>query len=623
MPKLVTAHDGDTLCGIAMGNGFLNCDPLRADGANAAFLNRALAAGDVVTVPDIAPKTTPHATTQIHKFLKKNSPPVSIRIVHGSPDKKYLEDSTIRTLNVANYVPDAGGLQGQANAFPTGFGFSKLGDEDLDSFKVEVVDPAASGIIKAKLEALQPVYKPDGTIDRHQPFTSADAADRRIDDLECNQVTTGHVAFRSRYLRLVVDKIDKLNKQYLMVTDMVAAGDPKVEILDQNVRATYVVQECNAASNKCQVTFDAEIARGKAFDAAVRVMRAAPTGVVETVEGGPGDNGSVKLADMRKRMQTFVRRAWAQAHVKPKIVTLQTMDLPSDMITASDATGLPAKGNQLGTAIPGQVGFTLSVQRFGGPANSTHVIAPFNIPAGTTPENTAKLIKAKIEAFPGLTATPSINHPEFGDPDGSCDLLISDSQKGRITITNMNANQDEDQKVAAVGLTMTVQFRNSNDDYHAGHPEERCLIKQLDTPGDVVIDIAVVDVVPGTRGFTMTEQKTMILNRQPVSGMKNAIMLPKIAGDSSTTNPFSLPHELGHVLTDNANHSSTATELMVSGTTPTSSNFATDSKRLIEHAPAANNWDIDVQNANGSISTQAGKLNATAHVNTTSQHLLH
>jgi len=293
------------------------------------------------------------------------------------------------------------------------------------------------------------------------------------------------------------------------------------------------------------------------------------------------------------------------------------------MITVSDATGLPAKGNQLGTAIPGQVGFTLSVQRFGGLANSTHVIAPFNIPAGTTPENTAKLIKAKIEAFPGLTATPSINHPETGDPDGSCDLLISDAQGGRITITNMNANQDEDQKVLAVGLTMTVPFRNAADNYHVGGPQQRCIVKQLDTPGDVVLDIQVVDVVPGTRGFTVPERKTFITNRQPVSGVKNAIILPNISADSTTQNPFSLPHELGHILTDEGLHSSTVTELMNTPTSGTSSAFATDTKRLIEHAPNANNWQVQIQNADGSVGSQNTRLNATVHINTTSNHLLH
>ncbi|HWB96345.1 MAG TPA: hypothetical protein VG672_06575, partial [Bryobacteraceae bacterium] len=484
MPTLVTARDGDTLCGIAMEKGFLNCDPLRAEAANAPFLTRALRAGDVVTVPDKAGKTTNHTTSQIHRFVKKNSPPVSIRIVHGSPDKKYLEDDTVNTLNIANYVPDAGGLQGlrtAGNTFPTGFGFNRLGHEDLDSFKVEVVDPAASGTVHVKLEALRPFYRADGTIDHHDTFAGvADEADRRIDALECKQVTTGHVAFRSRYLRLVADKVDHINNdQYLLVTDMADVGDPKVEILDQNVRASYVVQSCNAASNKCQVTFTAEVNRGRAFDVAIRVMRAAPTGVIETVPGGPGDDGIVKLADFRKRMQTFVRRVWAQSHIKPNIVTLQTMDLPSDSITVSDGTGLPARGNQTGSAAPGQVGFTVSVQRFGGLASTVHVVAPFNIPAGSTPLQTANLIKARIDALPGLTATASINNPETGDPDGSCDVFIRDAQNGRITITNMNANQDQDQAVIATSLGMTIHFRNADDNYHVGHPEQRTLVKQL------------------------------------------------------------------------------------------------------------------------------------------------
>jgi hypothetical protein len=625
VPKVVIARDGDTLCGLAMAAGFLNCDPVRLEAANSTLLSRTLRAGDSVTIPDIKLKATSSPTTKIHKFVKKNSPPVSIRFVHGSPDKKYLEDFTTTVLNVSNYVTDKGGLQGD-KTFPTGFGFDPKGHEDEDSFKVEVVDPTASGKVIVLLEALRAFYAAGGSLDHHDTFSGlTDGSVRKIPSLECQQVRAGHVAFRSKYLRLVVDNVDQKD-QTLLVTDLVEGGDRQVEILDQNVRATYVVKACNAAGPgmKCQVTAVVPLHRGRFVDLAVRVLRATPSGVTERTPGGTGDDGSVKLADVRKRIDTFVRRCWAQAHIKPRIVRLQTMDLPSNMITVADANGLPSKGNKPGNVLPGQIGFTVNVQRFHGAANSTHIVPPFNVPAGSTPEQTANLIRAEIEKFPGLTATPSRNAPETGDPDGSCDVLISDASAGRITITNMIAvaDQDEDQRVEAVSLGMTVPFRNAFSDYHVGHPEQRNLVKVLDTPGDVVIDIAVVDSVPGVRGFTVPEQKSLNANRQPVSGVKNSIIMPKISTDATTNNPFSLPHEIGHILTDEGLHARPATELMTGAGTSATSSTINDSKRMLEHKPSADNWDIMIQNANGSVGQGVEKRNATDHVNTTSAHLL-
>jgi len=626
MSHIVNGADGDTLCGIAIDNGFLNCDPLRAEAANSGLLNRALAAGDVVTVPDLRAKDFSRATERRHRFVKRTAPPVSVRFVHGSPDKKYLEDVTLTVLNVSNYVTDKGGLQGNL-VFPNSFGFNQAGHEDADSFKVEVVDPAASGSVNAVVEALRPVLRADGSIDHHTAFAGVpDANDRKIDPLECKQVKTGHVAFRSRYLRLVVDSVDKaaLPNQTVMVSDAVNAGDLAVEILDQNVQATYVLQRCNARAPqfRCQVTANVPLERGRSMSLSIHVLRPAASGVVERTPGGPGDNGAVTLATIKQRVDTFVRRYWAQAHVRPKMVTLETVDLPSNMITIADATGLPAKGNRAGAVTPGQIGFTIRVQRFGGGANSVHPIPAFNVPAGSTPTQTANLVKAAVEAIPGLTATPSPNSPETGDPDGSCDVLLSVAGGGRITVTNMiaAASQDEDQKVAAVSVGMTVPFRNSFANYHVGHPEQRNLVKALDT-GDNVLDIHVVNVVPGVRGFTVPEHKHVNANRQPVSGLRNTIIMPVISTDASANNPFSFPHEMGHIMTDNGLHSTVNTELMKSGTDGASTAI-TDSKRIVEHAPNADNWETFVQNADGSVAQGPLRANATEIVNTVSGHLL-
>ena len=114
MPTQVTASTGDCLCVIAMQSGFLNCQPLRDDPGNAAFLNRPLQDGDVVTVPDIRPRNDSKSTDATHTFQQLNSPPVSIRFVHGSPDKHYLEDTTTTVLNVSNFRTDKGGADAKS-----------------------------------------------------------------------------------------------------------------------------------------------------------------------------------------------------------------------------------------------------------------------------------------------------------------------------------------------------------------------------------------------------------------------------------------------------------------------------------------------------------------------------
>src|SRR5579885_3447371 len=129
------------------------------------------------------------------------------------------------------------------------------------------------------------------------------------------------------------------------------------------------------------------------------------------------------------------------------------------------------------------------------------------------PRSRPALIQQSVQGIPGVTATVSPNPPEVGDPDGTCDVLFREASGGRITITNLTplASQDADQKVAAIGLTMVVNRRNADDNYHVGHPEQRNLVKSLDTPGDVVIDVTVIDAFPSATlmGFTVPELKNL------------------------------------------------------------------------------------------------------------------
>jgi hypothetical protein len=433
------------------------------------------------------------------------------------------------------------------------------------------------------------------------------------------------------------------------MVDAAAAADPtgnsadavamrRVEILDQDIRASYVLDKCPAASPqaKCSISTTATIGRGLSVDLAVRVLRATATGVVESAINGPGDDGIVKLADIRRRIEMFCRRVWAQSHVKCKITRLETVDLPSDMITVGDINPNPSSGVSAAGGGQGEIGFTIDVQRFGRSPDSTHVVVAFQVPAGNTPEDTANLIASHVNALPGVRARVSVNPAEVFNsilnPDGtttdrqSADVLFTDLVSGgRITITNLTGipNQDSAQIVEISSLTPDLSIRNGNDDYHVGHPEERALYKPLDT-GDQVIDLYVLRSFsgrPNLLGFTVPECKEMNGNRRLMSGMMNTIVMRRDSADGTSNQPFALPHEIGHVLLDNSLHADSNHQLMFA--TAINNGNVQDPKRLIGRTPPANNWDHDLQNPNGSVGSQRVKLNAVDRVRTTSAHLLH
>lgn len=639
MPS-VRAQPGDTLCSIAIAHGFADCAPLRAEAGNAAIINHAthpgqVQPGDTVIVPEPSTGSTTGGSTARHRFRRRRVPAPTIRFVHGSPDLPYQDDPTLRELSVSNLITDRAGDNDGSTAWVdhTHRRFDADAHADQDTFKVEVLDLHGGNADKTvQIEALRPQYDPgSGALNGHTEFpgdiaTAGTERNRRSLTATASR-QGGSRCFRTGYLRLVVDDIDRAARadQTLLTTDMVAAGDRQVEILDQDVRASYTLDSCTAtpASARCRVSTTLPIGRGQTVQLFVNVLRGAATGVTETTPGGPGDDGVVNLADIRQRIDTFCRRYWAQAHVRFTITHLATVDLPSDMLTVADATGNLAIGINAGATGIGRIGFTLRVNRFGAATNSTHVVAPIDVLPLNTPEQTAQRIKAAIDALPNLSATVSVNNPETGDVFGSADIQIQDAAGGRITITNVTpaAQQDSSQTVQAVSLTLNVRRRNSFADYHVGHPEQRNLVKALDS-GDQVIDIAVVNtLVPGSRGFTVPEHADFNANRQTVSGVRNSIIMPVIAANASANNPFSLPHEIGHILTDNGLHSTTNSQLMRSGTSAASTAVG-DSKRICERLPTANNWQTMVQNADGSLGNTTVRLNAVDRVNTTSGDLL-
>jgi hypothetical protein len=629
MASTVTAKDGDTLCTIAINNGFENCLKLRDIDANSAYKTRPLKAGDTVTLPDLNPSENDRPTDNSHKFQIKNRQ-VGIRFVHGSASLPYDQDLTLNELNVSNFTTTLAGVtEGAQLPAASQAHYDANADVDTDAFKVELIESRPpSATLEVIVEPLLPTYDSGGTLSGHKNF---DGDPKSASTVRGARALVGQAykmegkRFRTGYLRLVVDTFDQKSRkqQTVVVTDNVSNNDNQTEILDQDIRATYVLKDCpvSDADSKCRVETTAPLNRGKVVNIAIHVIRDPPTGVVETTPGGPGDNGVVDLKEIQGRIDTFCRRYWAQDQVKFKTILTQTVDLPSNILTVADLTGATATGHVSGGTTAGQVGFTVNVQRFGNGQDLNQDVSPITVNPSATPEATANDIANAINAISGLSAKVSVNPAEVRQGSGasqlgSADILITDSQKGRVTITNLSAAtvQDQTQTVSVCNLGRFLVVRNDLTNYHVGSPEERNLFKMLDT-GDDRLDIFIVSGFrdrPSLVGFTVVASTDLDASRRPMSGMFNSIVMRANASDDTDALPYALPHEIGHALLDCATHADSSHQLMF----PTTADFkdVNDAKRLLALDPPATNWQNVVTNSSLAVVTQRIRMNTISRL---------
>ena len=603
MPTTVIATAGqDSLCNIAMQAGFLNCAPLRAEPANAAFLTRDLQDGDVVTVPDIVTKEEGRPSEKRHRFQLKTAPPVQIRFVHGSPDKPYRDDATLAFLNVSNYVPDKAGADGTKD-LPKGFGFNQFGHADPDTFKVEVVDPSGGSELMAELEALKPKFAADGAINGHEPFSDAQANLRKI-KVQCKKVSSPtYKGFRSRYLRLVVDEVDMkaISKdpvatdgtaQGLFTSDMADGNNAdadKVEILDQVVQATYVIKGCKASDpNKCKVRAHLELAPDKQrIKLCFHVFRAT-VGVAGTRSGGVTDKA------LHRRTAKWYRRAYAQAGLGPILVGPKIEELdppPPDMLILGQPNGGSASGLTAGGA--GSVlRFDLEVQPKGGGAPSAPVNVSLNLQAlvaanAGTALTATQVAAAVVAALPaGFAGNSFAVQPAYSSAFAPSDILISHSDN-RVLIRNETCDD--------AGLTATVARVNlASVDASALLPPYSPSIRRISHAGTVSDDQMDCFVIAAwsnknLRGFALIPDAdlpdivladgTHISRAAQAPGRWANIMAMQCNSDASgpfagaeiatlddtDSLPYTYPHESGHVMMD-AIHALNTTEMMRGGT---------------------------------------------------------
>jgi hypothetical protein len=602
MPKVIVAKQGECLCGIAQSAGFLDCKPLRAEAANAAFLSRPLQDGDAVTVPDITSKNESAATTKTNVFKAKQAPPITLRFVHGSPDKPYGKDLSLTSLNVSKYITDRGG---------TGDGNRPLPDEkfcefesgahaDVDTFKVEAFDPRNKApAVKIVIEALRPVYDGSGAVKDHVEFPgsiddpTSERGKRSLKSQAKKQGQQNTMRFRTPYLRLVVDEADKSTpppaplpntfppptanqprpQQAILVTDMTDQGDPKVEILDQLVRATFELDTC-PASPKCKATVTLPIGTDRRrLRLAVHVLRS-------TVGGAP----VVPLAAAKRRVTRWCRRVFAQAGIGPNLVLAREVDPVGNLVCISDpGPNAPQNAGGRRAAGDGQLGFTINAA--GKPAQ---VVGPINPPANQTALATATALAALVQA--PYSATVSPNPRRFNDANASCDLVIKEASGATVTLSGL----------ISTDTAQTLSFGNANplpnpqrswdgQNFLVGTPDQRVICKNHKSGSDRIDVFVIRATSDGNRGEAMMHGHSVNTNAATHGKPDVAFSLFVIPQtmDGTDSDPLVLSHETSHVVGDVLHATAATHQLMHAQVTGNQS--VGGSKRIRNSAVAYDN----------------------------------
>ena len=314
------AQLGETLCSIAARYGLRDCKRLRALKENARYRNGIVPPGKWVRIPPRLAKLVRRNTGARHTW-QTGLPVPGIWFIRENTLYPNLEGEGLYYLNVSNYATDLAGESGRG-PMPRGFGFNEHGHADPDTFKVEVVDPGANrDSVEVILQAMKPLYGKDGNVTGYDEFRPPDPdCDKRKITIECRRHFK--VRYRSRYLRLVVDEKDfaalAATKQTLLTTDIAdgkGAANDRVEILDQWVRASYVLTACPApGGQKCRLVAALPIGHDrKRLRMCFHVFREK---VKEDKSHGE-PTGGLTTADVRRHALKWIRRTFAQINMAP------------------------------------------------------------------------------------------------------------------------------------------------------------------------------------------------------------------------------------------------------------------------------------------------------------------
>lgn len=596
MGTWVTASQSDTFCGLAVRNGFKDCQKLRDDSNNAAIKDRQLQAGDKVFIPDLKEKEDSKPTESQHVYVKLGSPIASIRFVRGGKDNEITTERTINHLQISNYRTDQAGADGTKDFVDESRpAFNEDAFADPDAFKIEVSDRRATGTtIDAKLQALHPVYKGKIVVGHDLKWSSAAEKDKRKLDTKLHRAKAlPDQRYRSPYLRLVVDEKDKeaRSKQTILVTDD-QPNEEKVEILDQKIRATYIIKTCPIAGDaQCRARAEAKIGGRDRSKKRIKLT----VGILRQTAGNAkvGFNG-VTEDNIKHRVFRWLRRVYAQADVAPLLVDpfIRFLDPPDrNLVTVSDVNGLAASGISIAGTSPSNMSFRVTATRNDGTTVTKDV--SLDIPRAATPAarltpiQIANQLAGKINDA-NFTAQPFQNATSLRSlsNDRSADILIRDRQGGKVAISAV-AFTDNIATLTLANVNLNAYQYSGGNDSANGSRHERQLLRNYDTGTDRM-DCYVIGQFNSNsiRGRSYLPGLDAPANYRPPKEIKNSCVMGAnstsgLVMDGSDNLPYTFPHELGHAILDCFHTTSEGSELMSGG--GTSQTAAVDgTKRLCD-----------------------------------------
>lgn len=450
----VTAGYEDSLCSIAVAHRFPNCRALRRLPENRAYLDRALEPGDRVRVPDCTGRDDPGRGTEIcHEYEAEGPPLPRIRFVHGSPSGLCSADPSEARLNISNYRTDWAGVpDSSARPFPrhTTSAFNANAHADVDAFKVEVFDPrAGAGPINVDVVAREPIYNAAGRITGYRNFTGADAADRQV-NVQCRRVGSEPQRYRSCYLRLVVDEVDKARRrpQTILVSDRAdgaGTANDRLEILDQRIRAQYPISTCPASpgTHRCHAVADVPVGDDNRLKIRVQahILRTAP---------GGARVGGLTQANVRRHVLKWVRRTYAQANmgVKPSTPDVDEVDPVENLISIFNQSRNLTTGGRV---------IRVSVNTAPATTEVRH-----NTVAGETPIQIATDLANQINALADFRARAFTN-PTAWNNALSADILVFRTDGARVVLTG--ANSTDPRTRIGIGRVRPNRISTPTDNY--------------------------------------------------------------------------------------------------------------------------------------------------------------
>ncbi|MBX3394920.1 MAG: hypothetical protein KF841_06095 [Phycisphaerae bacterium] len=552
--RSIRAKDGDTLCSIAVDNGFKNCTKFRAH--NTHLASRQVKAGDQVNIPELTEKQEPGQTEMRHRFqrLGRKKRIFIIQDNNRAKPEQALSDIQ-RELAVSNYVPTR-----QGTGFTTAdwrserfFGHSTAASADPDHFKVQVFDPMAAARgeneVKITLQSQRPVLDADLKITQWNDMTEAGT---KLVDVICRQVEADSPWYRSHYLRLVVDTQDQtakrphgrttptadggrdVSKQTLVVQHVTA--DNRIEVLDLRVMAHQPEPACEHAdpAGHC-VTFSlADVGKNE------KVIR------VNLVRVGGAATSGIDDARMNKMIFENMRLTLAQANIGVQLVggAIRDVPEPKNMIVVSDYHAAKSSG-----------GGTMEVKvRLA----SGDVTATISTDKKKKPVETGNKLATALRAV-GVKCRVSPNKPisSSGDDFGSCDILCFNPDDSLATVLSATST-DTDQKLSHSGGFDTMSVKDNVAQYTdpstpagpaqiVGSIDFRAVCKNFNEGGN---HLGVLVVGGFTRlpllGKAMLPYRGIAERIRPLTECSMCVFVDAGGVDARTV----LTHEAGHVLLD-------------------------------------------------------------------------